>query len=965
MILDDDILYSKPDPAELVLEHRGPKGWHVDDNGNWIPPVGWVDPEHRSEDFLLNIEEYKKKGLSDTDIAKKFDLTKAEFDSRKSAAINNYKLNEYKTVKNLKEKGYSNREICRKLGWDESKESNVRNYLEPGREAKLEAMKKTSDFIKSKVDEKRYVDISTKTNMSINVSENKFKAAVEDLKMQGYKVYETQITQPTNVNQKTTFRCLCSPDVTAQEFYSMDTKDIGYLNDYVSHDNGETFKKKFVFPRSLDPKRVKIRYRDEAGPDGYTGNDKDGLIEIRRGLDDLSLGKDRYAQVRILVDNDKYLKGMCAYSDDIPDGVDVVFNTNKDSSVPFEKVLKGVKKDADGNIDLTNPFGASIKPMDEGGQYYYKDKDGNEQLGLINKVRGQGEWSEWSKALPSQFLGKQPMKLIEKQLNEKYQNDLEEHQDIMNLTNPTVKKKLLKEFSDNCDTAAVHLKAAALPGQQYHVIIPINSLKENEIYAPNYENGTKLALIRYPHGGTFEIPILTVNNKHAPARKLLGDDVVDAVGITSKVAERLSGADFDGDTVMCIPTHDKAGKVKISNRPPLADLDGFDPKLAYGYDKKTVDKDGTEHYYRNGREFKHMTKRGLQTQMGVISNLITDMTLDGGATDAELAAAVKHSMVIIDSYKHHLDYKESEIANNISALHKKYQGKASGGAGTIVSRAKGQDSVVKRQGTPKVNEKGKEWYDPSKPEGSLIYKDADDAHYTYKKVNKKTGEVTTETGTRMQKTTKMANTDDAYTLVSAARNPKELAYADYANSMKALANQARLEMVHTGKIEYSSTAKNTYKKEVDSLMVKLNQAQLNTTRERAAQRMANAEIQAKQKANPNMDKSEIKKASQQALSKYRDALGSISRRDRNIDITDKEWEAIQAGAISENKLKQILDNTDVAKLRERATPRSTKSLSTSQINRIRAMSSTYTLEQIASKFNVSPSTISKYLKGGN
>ena len=306
---------------------------------------------------------------------------------------------------------------------------------------------------------------------------------------------------------------------------------------------------------------------------------------------------------------------------------------------------------------------------------------------------------------------------------------------------------------------------------------------------------------------------------------------------------------------------------------------------------------------------------------------------------------------------------ESEIDNNISALKKKYQN--GGGASTLISRAKSIAYVDKRQGTPKVNIKGKEWYDPTKPEGSLIYKEADDAHYTYKKVNKRTGEVTIETGTRMQKTTKMAKTDDAYTLVSKARNPKELAYADYANSMKALANQARLEMVHTGKIEYSSTAKNTYKKEVDSLMVKLNQAQLNTTRERAAQRMANAEIQAKQKANPNMDKSEIKKASQQALSKYRDALGSISRRDRNIDITDKEWEAIQAGAISENKLKQILDNTDVAKLRERATPRSTKSLSTSQINRIRAMSSTYTLEQIASKFNVSPSTISKYLKGGN
>ena len=804
------------------------------------------------------------------------------------------------------------------------------------------------------IDEKGMIDVGTGVEKELGISKEMLEVALRRLDNEGYPIYKGGVPQVTNPGQQTNQRVICPKGTEHKEIYNFDK--IHPLNEdqYISRDGGKTFEKKFTYPASMDSKRLAIRY-DEDG-----GTMKDGIIELRRGVDDLSLGNSRYAQVRILVDGTHYLKGMAVYSDNMPDGVDVVFNTNKKKGTPMTSVLKEIKDDPD------NPFGSLIKDANQGGQYWYTDKKtGEKKLGLINKRADEGDWNDWADALPSQFLSKQALPMVKKQLDIAKSDKYAEFDEIKSLTNPTVKKHLLQKFADECDSAAVHLKAAALPGQKYHVIIPINSLKENEIYAPNYENGTKLALIRYPHGGTFEIPILTVNNKHAPARKLLGDDVVDAVGITSKVAERLSGADFDGDTVMCIPTHDKAGKVKISNRPPLADLDGFDPKLAYGYDKKTVDKDGTEHYYRNGREFKHMTKRGLQTQMGVISNLITDMTLDGGATDAELAAAVKHSMVIIDSYKHHLDYKESEIANNISALHKKYQGKASGGAGTIVSRAKGQDSVVKRQGTPKVNEKGKEWYDPSKPEGSLIYKDADDAHYTYKKVNKKTGEVTTETGTRMQKTTKMANTDDAYTLVSAARNPKELAYADYANSMKALANQARLEMVHTGKIEYSSTAKNTYKKEVDSLMVKLNQAQLNTTRERAAQRMANAEIQAKQKANPNMDKSEIKKASQQALSKYRDALGSISRRDRNIDITDKEWEAIQAGAISENKLKQILDNTDVAKLRERATPRSTKSLSTSQINRIRAMSSTYTLEQIASKFNVSPSTISKYLKGGN
>ena len=38
----------------------------------------------------------------------------------------------------------------------------------------------------------------------------------------------------------------------------------------------------------------------------------------------------------------------------------------------------------------------------------------------------------------------------------------------------------------------------------------IPSMKENEVYAPNYKNGEQVALIRYPHAGTFEIPILTV-----------------------------------------------------------------------------------------------------------------------------------------------------------------------------------------------------------------------------------------------------------------------------------------------------------------------------------------------------------------------------------------------------------------------------------------------------------------------
>lgn len=612
------------------------------------------------------------------------------------------------------------------------------------------------------------------------------------------------------------------------------------------------------------------------------------------------------------------------------------------------KVLKEIKNDPD------NPFGSAIKDVEKGGQYWYNDeKTGERKLGLINKRADEGDWTDWKDTLPSQFLSKQPISLAKKQMNMAVADKKAEYDEICSLTNPTVKKVLLNSFADDCDATAVHLKAAALPGQKYHVIIPVNSLKENEVYAPKYEDGQQVALIRYPHGGTFEIPILKVNNKHKAAKQLLGSDIEDAVGINSKVAERLSGADFDGDTVMVIPTHDKSGKVKIASTPALKGLEGFDPKTAY------PEREG----------MKYMSKKGTQLQMGVVSNLITDMTLKG-ATQDELARAVRHSMVVIDAAKHKLDYKQSELDNGIASLKKKYQsyvdedGKQhNGGASTLISRAKSEVSVDKRQGSPKVNMKGKEWYDPSKPEGSLIYKTADDLEYTVRKVNKKTGEESYITKTKKQQSTRMAETDDAYSLVSDANTAMERAYADYANKMKSLANQARKEMMTTGKIEYSSSAKTTYQAEVDSLNAKLNKALLNAPRERQAQLKANAVVKAKTDSNPNMDASDKKKASQQALTAARQSVGA---KRESIVINDREWEAIQAGAISENQLIKILNNTDTDSLRQRATPRSTNNLSQAKVNKIKAMnSSNYSLNEIAKALGVSASTVSKYLKGVN
>ena len=907
------------------------------------------DPyQHGSRDFLGRIETLKKQGWTETpeNIKKEFGMTTSQYRMEKAFAKDERRIYDIERAKSLREDGLGPTEIGKKMGIPES---TVRSLLDTNAEMRTRQARNTADFIRKQINEKGMIDVGTGVERELGISKEKLNEALYILEKEGYPIYKGGIPQATNPGQQTNQKIICPPGTKHKEIYEYDRIHPLNEDNYTSRDGGNTFEK-FVYPRSMDSKRLMVRYADDIGPDGARGIDKDGIIEIRRGVDDLSLGESHYAQIRMLVDNTHYLKGMAVYSDNMPDGIDVVFNTNKTKDVPAlgpknNTVLKPIKNDPD------NPFGSLIKAN---GQSTYIDKNGKKQLSLINKRADEGDWDEWKDALPSQFLGKQSLSMIKKQLNLAKADKQAEYDEICSLTNPTVKKHLLEEFANKCDSAAVHLQAAALPGQKYHVIIPVNSLKDNEVYAPKYKDGSQVALIRYPHGGTFEIPILTVNNKHKSARELIGTDSIDAIGINKSNADRLSGADFDGDTVMVIPTHDKAGKVKITSTPPLKGLEGFDPKEAYPE--------------RAG--MKYMTKRGTQTQMGVISNLITDMTL-ASASDDELAAAVRHSMVVIDAEKHRLDYKKSEVDNNISALKKKYQRSVDadgtvhvGGASTILSRAKGEVTVDKRQGSPIINIKGSKNYDPNRPEGALLYKTADDVEYAYQKVNKRTGEVTTATGRKKQKSTRMAETDDANTLVSDARHPKELAYADYANSMKALANKARKEMISTGKIEYSATAKSTYQKEVDSLMSKLNTALLNTPRERAAQRRTNAEVNAKIEANPEMTNEDIKKARQQALTTNRNAVGSVARRSRNIDITDKEWEAIQAGAISENKLKQILNNTDTDKLRQLATPRTTTTLSPSKINKIKAMSnSNYTIDQISQACGVSPSTVSKYMKG--
>ena len=892
------------------LFHYGtPQNFDNDPHGSGRYRQGTGDnPYQHGGSFRATVAELRKQGLSDKEIATGFGMTTREF--RDQITIEKARETEARRAQaiRLRDKGYSNVAAAKKMGIPES---TYRNLLKPVENDRAEQLRVTSDILRDSVDNKGFIDIGAGVEYDMNVKRTKFDAAVKQLVNEGYVVHKVQVDQLGTIGNKTTIKVLAPPG-TQWKDVAQNMDKIRTVTDYIS-DDGKT-RLGLEPPKSISSDRIKIRYAEDGG------TEKDGVIELRRGVDDISLGNSRYAQVRIAVDGTHYLKGMAVYSDDMPNGVDVIFNTNKDKSVSKLDTMKKMKTLKDGTIDPDNPFGATI----------------SRQHGCLNIVNEEGEWGGWKKSLASQMLSKQDKALIRRQLDLAYEKRANEFADISNLTNPSVKRKLLESFADSCDSDAVHLKAAALPRQASQVILPLTTLKDNEIFAPNYRPGEEVVLIRYPHGGIFEIPRLKVNNNNPEGKRVITTSAQDAVGINSRVAERLSGADFDGDTVLVIPVNDK---IKIKTAPPLDGLKNFNPREQYkGY-----------------KGMKVISSQQKQKEMGVVSNLITDMTLKGATSD-EIARAVRHSMVVIDAEKHKLDWKRSYEENNIAELKRLYQNNGDGryGASTLISRAKSEERVPQRSAYFHVN-----------PEtGEKIFTETG---RTYKKVKRnpdgsikrdKDGNAIISVEPRMTKSTKMAETKDAYSLSSGTA--KEAIYADYANKLKALSNKARKESISTKTTPYSKTAHEVYSKEVSSLNAKLNIAKKNAPRERQAQLLANAIVKEKRRENPNMDKDDIKKCRVQALNTARNRMGSSSRKTRNIDITPREWEAIQSGAVNKTTLEDILKNTDLDVIKQLATPRNTPALTQAKINRAKSMAASgYTNSQIADILGVSTSTVSK------
>lgn len=883
------------------------------------------DPAQRGGTFINTLKKLRDQGLSEVEVAEMFDMTTKQLRETNTIARNETKAANIAQAQRLAAKGMSKAAIGERMGG--LNESSVRALLAEGEKRKEDILKATSDMLREQVNSKGYIDIGSGVENQLGISKEKLGTAVALLKDEGYEQITVQIDQlGTGPGNKTLVKVLAPPGTTYGDVKRNKDK-ISQITTH-SEDGGEGYLG--IKPHlSIDPARVAVKYAEQGGTQA------DGVIYVRPGVDDITLGGGNYAQVRIAVGDKHYLKGMAMYKDDLPDGVDLMFNTNKSNTGSKLDAMKKMQTDKDGNIDKDNPFGASIRRQ-------ITTPDGKTVTSVMNLVNEEGDWDQWSRNLSSQFLSKQSPTLARTQLDMSYERKKNELEEIRSLTNPAVRKKLLDAYADDVDASAIHLKAASLPRQATHVILPVNSLKETEVYAPKFLNGERVVLVRFPHGGTFEIPELVVNNKNPEARKSLGN-ARDAVGINAKVAERLSGADFDGDTVLVIPNNH--GAIKTS--PALEKLKGFDPKGSYpAYDGMRTMGGGIWNAKEKKEELpegrseakaKAASARTKGIQMGLVSNLITDMTIQRASND-ELARAVRHSMVVIDAEKHVLNYKQSAIDNGIAQLMLKYQGRKTGGAATLISRKKSSVEVPERKATYRVDrETGKKVFTET---GASYQRDDGKVDFKVSKVNR------------------LGDTDNAHTLSSGTLIEK--VYADHSNRLKALANEARKSSVNTKTIPYSSSARTAYASEVNRLQSALNVALQNAPRERAAQLLANAIVDQKKADYPGMESSELKKIKGQALNAARERTGASKAR---IEISPSEWKAIQAGALFNNTLNKILDNADLDKVKQLATPRERTVMSSIMMSRARQMlASGFTQAEVASQLGVSTSTLNDALK---
>ena len=126
---------------EEILEHYGIKR-----RSGRYPWGSGEDPYQHSGDFLSRVEDLRKSGMSEAEIAKSLDLTTTELRAYKAIAKNERRALQVARAKSLREDGLSLNEIAAKMGFNN--DSSVRSLLNEASEKNMNQAQKTAEYLK-------------------------------------------------------------------------------------------------------------------------------------------------------------------------------------------------------------------------------------------------------------------------------------------------------------------------------------------------------------------------------------------------------------------------------------------------------------------------------------------------------------------------------------------------------------------------------------------------------------------------------------------------------------------------------------------------------------------------------------------------------------------------------------------------------------------------------------------------
>jgi predicted DNA binding protein len=183
--------------------------------------------------------------------------------------------------------------------------------------------------------------------------------------------------------------------------------------------------------------------------------------------------------------------------------------------------------------------------------------------------------------------------------------------------------------------------------------------------------------------------------------------------------------------------------------------------------------------------------------------------------------------------------------------------------------------------------------------------------------------------------------------------------------MKELAREARQMARGLKDTKRDPEMAKVYAAEVVSLKNKTQEARANSPLERRARMIANKKMATILYNNPAMDAEHRKREETRQLDYARRSVGAVSKvvGGKRNPITDREWEAIQKGAISPTHLRQLLANCDKDRIKSLALPKQTTQLSASKEARIRTLvRNGVPRSDICEQLGISDSTLQKVLK---